>query len=64
MDDNKYIYLEVGKYTIQVKMEHEGVVVDAFLTNEIDSEDVMSIATTYKFYDELGMEVTHVKEEI
>lgn len=63
MGDNKYIYLPVGEYTIQVKMENEGVVVDAFLTSESENGDVSPVATTYKFYEELGMEVKHITEE-
>ena len=53
---NKYIHLSVGGMEVQVKIEHEGIVVDVFEQEEV-------IATTYKFFHELGMEVKEVTDE-
>jgi len=46
----RYITLEVRGLTFQVKMEDEGIVLD------ILDEDDEVIETTYKFFDELGIE--------
>ena len=55
---NKYINLPISNdMQVQVKVEHEGIVVDVFEQEEI-------IATTYKFFNELGIDVKEVADEI
>ena len=54
---NKYINLPIANnMEVQVKVEHEGIVVDVFEQEEV-------IATTYKFFHELGIEVKEVTDE-
>jgi cytochrome c-type biogenesis protein CcmE len=54
---NKYINLPISNdMQVQVKIEHEGIVVDVF-----EGETV--IATTYKFFQELGIDVKEVADE-
>ena len=56
--ENKYINLPISNdMQVQVKVEHEGIVVDVFEQEEI-------IATTYKFFHELGIDVKEVADEI
>ena len=47
----RYMYLDIPftNFKIQVKLDDEGVVIDVF----DDNGDV--VATTYKFYEELGL---------
>ena len=55
--ENKYINLPISNdKQVQVKVEHEGIVVDVFEQEEI-------IATTYKFFHELGIDVKEVADE-
>lgn len=49
--DNKYLELVYNGLDISVKLDDEGVVLDVF-----EGDDV--VATTYKTYDEFGVEVT------
>ena len=51
--ENKYIHLSAGGMEVQVKIEHEGIVVDVFKQEEV-------IATTYRFFHELGIEVKEI----
>jgi cytochrome c-type biogenesis protein CcmE len=51
--ENKYIYLSAGDMEVQVKIEHEGIVVDVFRREEI-------VATTYRFFHELGINVKEI----
>ena len=48
--DKQYINLSCKGLDFQVKLDDEGVVVDIFEGDE-------NVATTYKFYDEFGLEV-------
>ena len=50
-----YLHLEDG-IQIHVKLDDEGVVVDAWSKNEV-------IATTCKPYDEMGIEIKELKED-
>ena len=55
--ENKYINLPISNdMQVQVKVEHEGIVVDVFEQEEV-------IATTYKFFHELGIDVKGVADE-
>ena len=55
--ENKYINLPISNdMQVQVKVEHEGIVVDVFEQEEV-------IATTYKFFHELGIDVKEVADE-
>lgn len=55
--ENKYIDLPISNdMQVQVKVEHEGIVVDVFKQEEI-------IATTYKFFHELGINVKEMADE-
>tara|TARA_R100000808_G_C2137699_1_gene145783 strand:+ start:96 stop:275 length:180 start_codon:yes stop_codon:yes gene_type:complete len=55
--ENKYINLPISNdMQVQVKVEHEGIVVDVFKQEEI-------IATTYKFFHELGINVKEMTDE-
>ena len=51
--ENKYIHLSVGGMEVQVKIEHEGIVVDVFKQEEVK-------ATTYRFFHELRIEVKEI----
>jgi len=52
MTDERYIRLHLDGGEIQVKLDDEGVVVDAI------GEDGEIIGSTWKLYDEMGIEVT------
>ena len=55
--ENKYINLSISNdMQVQVKVEHEGIVVDVFKQEEV-------IATTYKFFHELGIHVKEMADE-
>ena len=55
--ENKYINLPISvDMEVQVKVEHEGIVVDVFEQEEV-------IATTYRFFHELGIEVKEMADE-
>jgi len=60
---NKYINLSVGDIEVQVKIEHEGIVVDVFQQIYPYDPEQEVIATTYKFYHELGVEVKELNAE-
>ena len=51
-----YVRLEIPdtNYTVQVKLEGEGVVVDVFLTSSLDSEELQTVASTWRLYDEMA----------
>ena len=61
---NKTLYLHLEPYdispesgaTVEIKLDDEGIVVDAW---SLDSR----IASTYKTYDELGIELKEIKDE-
>ena len=61
---NKNLYLHLEPYdispesgaTIEVIINSEGIVVDAWSLDEC-------IATTHKTYDELGVEIKEIKDE-
>ena len=56
MIEDKYIYLHLEDgIQIHVKLDDEGVVVDAWSKNEV-------IATTCKPYDEMGIQIKKLKE--
>lgn len=48
--DEKYLDLEYGGLHFQVKLDHEGVVLDIFKGEE-------NVATTYKFYEDFGISI-------
>ena len=45
---NRYVYLHVKGMTIHVKLDDEGVVVDAWEEEEV-------IASTYELYTDMGL---------
>ena len=51
MTEDRYIYLHLDGGQIHVKLDDEGVVVDA------NGEDGESIGSTWKLYSEMGIEV-------
>ena len=51
MTEDRYIYLHLDGGQIHVKLDDEGVVVDAI------GEDGDSIGSTWKLYSEMGIEV-------
>ena len=51
MTDERYIHLNLDGGEIQVKLDDEGVVVDAI------GEDGEIIGSTWKLYDEMGIEI-------
>ena len=51
MTDERYIRLHLDGGEIQVKLDDEGVVVDAI------GEDGESIGSTWKLYSEMGIEI-------
>ena len=51
MTEDRYIYLHLDGGQIHVKLDDEGVVVDAI------GEDGESIGSTWKLYSEMGIEV-------
>ena len=51
MTDERYIHLNLDGGQIQVKLDDEGVVVDAI------GDDGESIGSTWKLYDEMGIEI-------
>jgi len=54
----RYVYLAIPdkQIRIEVKLDDEGVVVDAYSTYQGD-EGEGPIATTYEFYSEMGLEL-------
>tara|TARA_R100001132_G_C3244020_1_gene73689 strand:+ start:20 stop:199 length:180 start_codon:yes stop_codon:yes gene_type:complete len=55
--ENKYINLSIADgMDVIVKVEHEGIVVDVWKNESV-------IATTYKFFNELGIEVKEIADE-
>ena len=56
MTDERYIHLHLDGGQIQVKLDDEGVVVDA------TGDDVEIIGSTWKLYSEMGVEVKSIKE--
>jgi|6_EtaG_2_1085325.scaffolds.fasta_scaffold257628_2 hypothetical protein len=56
-EEDRYIYLHLEDgIQIHVKLDDEGVVIDAWSDNEV-------IATTCKLYNEMGVEVNQIKQE-
>ena len=55
MTDERYIRLHLDGGEIQVKLDDEGVVVDAI------GEDGESIGSTWKLYSEMGIEVKTIE---
>ena len=60
---DRYVYLKVDLHpyrppqmTIQVKLDDEGVVVDAWQDDE-------SVASSWKTYNDMGVEVKEIKDE-
>lgn len=51
MTEDRYIYLHLDGGQIHVKLDDEGVVVDAI------GEDGESIGSTWKLYSEMGIEI-------
>ena len=51
MTDERYIHLNLDGGQIQVKLDDEGVVVDAI------GDDGEIIGSTWKLYDEMGIEI-------
>ena len=51
MTEDRYIYLHLDGGQIQVKLDDEGVVVDAI------GDDGEIIGSTWKLYDEMGIEI-------
>jgi hypothetical protein len=56
MTDERYIHLHLDGGQIQVKLDDEGVVVDAI------GDDGEIIGSTWKLYSEMGVEVKSIKE--
>ena len=56
MIEDRYIHLHLDGGEIQVKLDDEGVVVDAI------GEDGEIIGSTWKLYSEMGIEVKKIKE--
>jgi len=55
--ENKYINLPIADgMDVIVKVEHEGIIVDVWKNESV-------IATTYKFFNELGIEVKEITDE-
>jgi len=55
--ENKYINLPIADgMDVIVKVEHEGIIVDVWKNESV-------IATTYKFFNELGIEVKEIADE-
>ena len=48
--EERYLHLDLGSIEVQVKLDDDGVVVDAFEKGE-------SIGSTWKTYSEMGVEV-------
>ena len=53
---DRYVYLHIDGMTIHVKLDDEGVVVDAWQEDEV-------IATTCKTYNDMGIEVKEIEDE-
>ena len=51
MTEDRYIYLRLDGGQIHVKLDDEGVVVDAI------GDDGEIIGSTWKLYDEMGIEI-------
>ena len=56
MTDERYIHLHLDGGQIQVKLDDEGVGVDA------TGDDGEIIGSTWKLYSEMGVEVKSIKE--
>ena len=66
-NDCRYVYLDTlpecnRVVTIAVKLEDEGVVVDAWTLNE-DTGDMDCIGSTWKTYHDFGVEVKDIEDE-
>tara|TARA_R100001198_G_C5147257_1_gene158325 strand:+ start:9 stop:215 length:207 start_codon:yes stop_codon:yes gene_type:complete len=57
-DEERYIHLHLDGGQIQVKLEDEGVVVDAI------GDGGELIGSTWKLYTEMGVEVKPIKEPV
>ena len=64
LDRYVYLYLDYGLdgsgTTIQVKLDDEGVVVDA-ISADVGFGEV--VASTWKTYNDMGVEVKEIKDE-
>ena len=62
---DRYVYLHLDplqtNMTIHVKLDDEGVVVDAWGQDEDGDEAVL--ASTWKTYNDMGVEVKEIKDE-
>jgi len=56
MTEERYIYLHLDGGKIQVKLDDEGVVVD------VVGDDGELIGSTWKLYNEMGVEVKPIPE--
>ena len=57
-DEERYIRLHLDGGQIQVKLDDEGVVVDAI------GDDGEIVGSTWKLYTEMGVEVKPIKEPV
>ena len=62
---DRYVHLHLARpfpegVTITVKLDDEGVVVDAFSTGELQEE---CLGSTWKLYSEMGVEVKEIEDE-
>ena len=53
---NRYVSLNVDGLVVDVKLDDEGVVVDAWQDGEV-------IASTYELYSEMGVQVKEIDDE-
>ncbi len=53
---DRYVSLNVDGLVVDVKLDDEGVVVDAWQDGEV-------IASTYELYSEMGVQVKEIEDE-
>lgn len=54
-DDSPWVWIEVGKFAVRIKHEHEGVVVDVYQNGHEDEGD--SLTSCYVFNNDVEEEV-------
>ena len=55
-NDCRYVWLTVGDVSVSIKLDDEGVVVDAWQNDEC-------VASTWKTYHDFGVEVKGIEDE-
>ena len=53
---NRYVSLNIDGLVVNVKLDDEGIVVDAWQDGEV-------IASTYELYSEMGVQVKEIDDE-